>query len=246
MPGVDSIDGLRRAVADFDTSGFELPVDEAALARARRSLAETGLLLLGEIHGVRENPLVIRWLMETLGIHSLALEWHHELTMELYAYLRHSTTLESPHWWMGDGRVTAGHLAVLRQLSPITLTLFDGIDISGDWSARDAIMARRLLDMVVAPTLVVAGNARTGTVPNPLGVPMGAFLARERPGLESIRIAYGRGSFYNVERRTIDTPIAGAGLRMEGRELVVGLPEFSEATVPQLSFEALRERLARS
>ncbi|MFD2348486.1 hypothetical protein ACFSTC_02455 [Nonomuraea ferruginea] len=147
MPGVDTIDGLTRAVADFDTSGFELPMEEAALARARRSLMETGLLLLGEMPGVRENPLVILRLMDALGLGSLALDWHGGLTMELYTYLRHGTPLESAHWWVGDGRVTAGHLAVLRRLSPITLTLFDGADRPD----RDSAMARRVLDTVAAP-----------------------------------------------------------------------------------------------
>ncbi|MFG1948844.1 hypothetical protein [Nonomuraea sp. NPDC048826] len=245
MPGVDTIDGLTRAVADFDTSGFELPMEEAALSRARRSLVETGLLLLGEVHGVRENPLIIRRLVDALGLRSLALEWHGGLTMELYTYLRHGTPLEHPHWWLGDGRVTAGHLAVLRQLSPITITLFEGTEITADWSAREAAMARRVLDMVAAPTLVVAGNAHTGTAPNALGMPMGAFLARGRPGLESIRIDYGRGDFYAMERRSVDEPAAARGLQVVGRELVVGLPEFTEATVPQLPLDALRARLTR-
>src|SRR5207237_5234613 len=39
-----------------------------------RSVSEC-LLLLGEVHGVRENPLLIRALMQTLALTSLALEW---------------------------------------------------------------------------------------------------------------------------------------------------------------------------
>ncbi|MEV4105045.1 hypothetical protein AB0J42_32795 [Nonomuraea sp. NPDC049649] len=244
MPGVDTIDGLTRAVADFDTSGFELPMEEAALERARRSLLETGLLLLGEIPGVRENPLVILRLMRELELGSLALEWHADLTLELYTYLRHGTPLESPQWWAGDGRVTAGHLAVLRQLAPITVTLFDG-DSPGDWSAGESAMARRVLDTVAAPTLVVAGSEHTGLTPNRLGVPMGACLARVRPGLESIRVHYGRGALYRMGRRSIDAPAAASGLRISDGELIVGLPEFTEATVPRRPLEARVERLTR-
>jgi len=42
--------------------------------RGRRSLDSAGLLLLGEIHGVPENPLLIRALMQAFGLTSLALE----------------------------------------------------------------------------------------------------------------------------------------------------------------------------
>jgi hypothetical protein len=36
-----------------------LVIEPSALAAARRPLEEPGFLLLGEVHGVRENPLVI-------------------------------------------------------------------------------------------------------------------------------------------------------------------------------------------
>ena len=56
-------------VADLD-----LVTEPAALAAAQRSLDDSGLLLLGEVHGVRENPLLIRALMQAFGLTSLALE----------------------------------------------------------------------------------------------------------------------------------------------------------------------------
>ncbi|MGN6794436.1 MAG: hypothetical protein ACTHJW_18780 [Streptosporangiaceae bacterium] len=57
MPTVASLDGLQKAIADFAVTDVGLVVEPAALAAARRSLDESGLLLLGEVHGVRENPL---------------------------------------------------------------------------------------------------------------------------------------------------------------------------------------------
>jgi hypothetical protein len=45
-----------------------LVIEPSALAAARRSLEESGFLLLGEVHGVRENPLVIRALMRAFGL----------------------------------------------------------------------------------------------------------------------------------------------------------------------------------
>ena len=238
------MDGLLRAVAEFDTDGYELPVTAAALERARRSIGESGLLLLGEVHGVRENPLVILGLMRALGLTSLALEWPEDLKPQLDTYLAQGTGLDLPLWWLGDGRVTAGHLAVLRAMPGVRVTLFDGGMFTGDWSQRDATMAQRVLEAHVEPALVVAGNAHTPTSPTDLGLPMGAFLASARPAVESVRIDYGTGSFYNIEPRHVRGYCAGAGLRVaEDGELVVGLPEFGEATVPHLPVELLRERL---
>ena len=95
-----------------------------------------------------------------------------------------SGTLDGRWWlWGGDGRITAGHLAVLAERAAagsLELILFDGV-VGADWSwsRRDEAMARRVL--AASPpggrTLVVAGNARTPASPTELGVPMGARLA---------------------------------------------------------------------
>jgi hypothetical protein len=79
VPRVSTVEELERAAADFAVRDLALEVEPSALAAARRSVAESGLLLLGEIHGVRENPLVIRSIMRALGLRGLALEWHEDL-----------------------------------------------------------------------------------------------------------------------------------------------------------------------
>ena len=56
MPCVTSGEALHRAAADFAVTDLSLVIEPAAQAAVRRSLAESGLLLLGEVHGVRENP----------------------------------------------------------------------------------------------------------------------------------------------------------------------------------------------
>ena len=65
------------------------------------------------------------------------------------------------------------------------------------WSQRDEAMAARLLARTAAGTrtLVVAGNAHTPTRHSRLGVPLGACLARQRPGVRQIRISYMSGRF---------------------------------------------------
>ena len=102
-------------------------------------------------------------------------------------------------------------------------------------------MARRLLAAVPAGgagTLVVAGNAHTPTAVTEQGVPLGAHLARERPGVREIRIRYGSGAFWNLGPRRFGPPPPGADavparLAEEDGELVLDLPVAREATVPQ-------------
>jgi hypothetical protein len=120
---------LHRAAADFAVADLSLVIEPPARAAARRSLEESGLLLLGEVHGVRENPLVIRALMQAFGLTGLALEWPEDLAPAARAFLAGEPLADHPLLWFGDGRITAGHLAVLRERAaagPLSLTLFDG------------------------------------------------------------------------------------------------------------------------
>jgi hypothetical protein len=242
VPSVASLDALHRAVAEFVVIDLDLVIEPRALAVARQSLDSSGLLLLGEVHGVRENPLVIRTLMKAFGLISLALEWPEDLTPVIRAFLASGTLADHPWLWGGDGRITAGHLAVLADRAaagPLDLTLFDGV-IGADWSwsQRDEAMARRILatSPPSARTLVVAGNAHTPISPTELGVPMGARLAGQRPGAREVQISYGGGSFYNCEPRQFARRAGPQGtirLHQHEGELVLDLPTATEAVVPQ-------------
>jgi erythromycin esterase-like protein len=241
VPCVASLDALHRAVAEFAVTDPGLVIDPRARAAARRSLDSAGLLLLGEIHGVLENPLLIRALMQEFGLTSLALEWPEDLAPMIRAFLAGQKL--ASHWfvWGGDGRITAGHLAVLAERAaagPLELILFDGVIGEGwSWSQRDEAMARRLL-AASGPgtrTLAVAGNAHTPTSPIELGVPMGARLAGQRPGIREIRISYGGGGFYNGGPRQFARradPQDKIRLYQHDDDLVLDLPLATEAVVP--------------
>ena len=121
------------------------------------------------------------------------------------------------------GQITAGHLAVLRERAaagPLSLTLSHGtMSTDWNWSQRGEAMAGRILAAPLAATgtLVVAGHAHTRTARTRLGVPLGARLAGQRPGLREIRISYGGGHFYNIQpRRFRRRP----GLRRRARSAV--------------------------
>ena len=96
-------------MADFPAGetgggGFEVAAEPAARAVAERSLAESGFLLLGEVHGVLENPLIIRALLRMFGLTSLALEWEAGLAPVISAFLAGDALATIP----ASGSATAG------------------------------------------------------------------------------------------------------------------------------------------
>jgi hypothetical protein len=240
MPAIASLEALDRAITGFEATDLNVAMEPAALAAAQRSLKESGLLLLGEVHGVRENPLLMRALMDALSVTGLALEWPSELAPVVSGFLGGGPLPDSPLLWGGDGRITVGHLAVLREQVRAgrltSLTLFDGWRDVG-WSLREASMAERVLmaEMPEGGTLVVAGNAHTPLQATSLGLPLGARLAGERPGIREVRIRYGNGGYYNLEPRSFGSRFS---LRRQPRltvghgELVFDLPTPTEALVP--------------
>jgi hypothetical protein len=243
MPTVTSLEALQHAATGFEVNDLELVVEPSARIAGQRSLDESGLLLLGEVHGVRENPLVIRALMQVFGLDALGLEWPDELAPVVRAYAAGGALADHPALWLGDGRITAGHLAVLREratVQPLDLILFDvRTGVGWSWSQGDEAMAVRILARAAAGagTLVVAGNAHTPTSPTSLGVPLGACLARRRrPGVLGNRIRYGGRQFYNLASRQFrhpDIPGHSGPIRLQllhGR-LFFDLPEASEAIV---------------
>jgi len=248
MPTVATLEALDRAVTNFEVADITLDIEPPAREAAQRSLNDSGLLLLGEVHGVSQNPLVIRALMQAFGLSALALEWPAELTPLIDAYRQGAALDDHPALWLGDGRITAGHLAVLRdraQAGPFGLILFDqAVRSTSTWSERDEAMAGPILaGGKQGGMLVVAGNAHTLTHPTDLGVPLGACLAARHPGVQDIRIRYGAGHFYNLEpRRFPPDPRVRRGparLRLNRGNLLLDLPGPSEAIVPRRPLPAV-------
>ena len=180
--------------------------------------------------------------------------------------------LSDPRWgsalagevWVGDGRLTAGHLAALRRWadSGLLITLMDGTRVvyprrgesaeeleRRSWTERDAAMAGRVLAApdAVGGRLVVAGNLHTKLKPLAVGVPMGAQLARQRPGLRSIDFVYGPGRFYNLGPRPLEDPLPGQHVEaprliQQQSALLLVVPSPREATVPHRELPGLQRR----
>jgi hypothetical protein len=237
MPAVDTIEALIAAVHAFGAQPLgALQMDPDAEAAVRESLQRSGLVLLGEIHGVAQTPVLLGEMIARFGLGGIALEWHHDLRPWLDRWVAHGV-LSDPRGgsalagevWGGDGRLTAGHLVALRRWadSGLLITLMDGTTVTcprrgesaeqlerRSWTERDVAMAGRVLAApdAVGGRLVVAGNLHTKLEPLPVGVPMGVHLARQRPGLCSIDFVYGPGRFYNLGPRPLGDRLPGAHL----------------------------------
>ncbi|HTF47065.1 MAG TPA: hypothetical protein VK735_06410 [Pseudonocardia sp.] len=239
---------------------LDLAVATDALEAVRDSLDATGLVLLGEIHGILQTAGLVAELVDLLDISLLALEWPAELTGVVATWVTDGELPDHPYLWLGDGRITAGHLHLLKQLGsrtpPVSSLLFDATDpgsmdpttMSTEqmWTARDHAMAENLASALAGSgqrCLAVAGNAHTHLTEGRYGRPMGAWLADDLPELRSITVRYGPGRIYNGGSHTINSErpdMAMARLHLDQQDLLLDLPAPAEATVPHRQIPADR------
>lgn len=171
------------------------------LAVARTSLAQTGLFVLGESHGVAETASAILTLVRALGIRSLALEWSFDEVGDLTRSAVENGRFDLDELWAipaggdlfaGDGRFTAGHVRVLEHLVQtgvlVDVVPIDRLDQDPPLAVdREEDMAERLLAHLRAdaPMLAVVGFFHAAREPFEGAEPMFAHLERALPGLAS-------------------------------------------------------------
>lgn len=202
-----------QAIEEYTVGEIETDFDEQAVARLQESLDQTKLFLLGEMHGVAENPNIIYTLFKKFGFKRLALEWDGQELQDLvdkFLATGHLDPEAIKDKDSGDGRITAGHFALLRRLKEEGLLediiLFDANKEAwnhGD-DYRDQVMADNVLaDGVDENTLVIAGNLHSKVDPinstgeEELHHPMGEHIKGKFPKLSSGAIDYRSGKFYN-------------------------------------------------
>ncbi len=117
MPVISTFTAFRDAVRAGRSEVVDLGCEPDAERMARQTLRESGMLLLGECHGVAENAAIIGALVARLEVDTLALEWPVELGAVVDRFLTHGELADHPLWWLGDGRVTAEHLIALSALA---------------------------------------------------------------------------------------------------------------------------------
>ena len=199
---------FRTAVGEYRFDSFAL--DRDLLAAARATMAEAGLLVVGEPHGMYETPAVVYSLAVALGTRAVALEWSHEemddpvqefVRSGAFDFERLWSLPPSAEFFCGDGRITTGHFALLQRLRAegrleqvIAFDRLDPVPHPEDWRIRDREMAERLLAewQGAAPLVVVTGAFHAAMQPHlePEGETMAALLARERKGLVPAMLQY--------------------------------------------------------
>ena len=221
----------------------DVQLDGAAVEAAERSLADAGLLLVGEPHGVHETSAVLYALIAALGIRAVGFEWSHD---ELDGLVRRSLATGSfdfhDYWalpassefFAGDGRITAGHFALLERLRSEDLLdqliLYDRLDPdpAPEWHVRDREMAERLLATWDDrhPLVVLTGAFHAQTTPLVDGAPMGWHLANARSGVEAAMLDYAEGECWS---RGTTHDVSGP---MPPAPIILGLPLATAAVVP--------------
>jgi hypothetical protein len=238
---VSSPEEFGEAVRRYRFDGVEL--NHAAVDAASRTLARAGLLLVGEPHGVDETPAALYALTAALGIRAVAFEWSHDELDGLVRRSLASGSLDFADYWAlpqsseffaGDGRITAGHFALLERLRAEDrldqVILYDRLDPdpTPEWHVRDREMAERLLATSDNrhPLLVLTGAFHAQTTPLVDGEPMGWHLANTRPGLEPAMLDYAEGHCWS--RGTIHD-VSGP---MPSAPITLALPRATPAVVP--------------
>jgi len=203
--------GRRTFIEGISTVSIEeIPTefDELAVERLNDSLERNNLFIVGEMHGVKENVNVIYTLFKKFGFRQLALEWEPELKDVAEKFLSGGELNFNAIKNSSDGRVTAGHFALMRKLKSegmlAGLVCFDGGSDGEGWNARDAAMAKNILNSLSeVPTLVVAGNFHTKTEVFHLNDesieqhPMGENIKKEIPDVAIGKIEYLTGQYHN-------------------------------------------------
>ncbi len=234
---------------------IETEFDEAAQRSLATKLEDTMIFVLGEMHGVKENADIIYTLFKKFGFRNLALEWEPSLHKKVEEFLATGIVDFDSIKHSPDGRITAGHFALLKKLKDEglldTFICFDQGSGLDDWDERDANMAKNILaSLSSTPTLVVSGNLHTEMKPITFqeeeGVeeehhPMGEIIKGQIPSVPSGRIKYLAGEFHNYgtkefEKKSADANQSAAKFyRSEDGLYIFELPRAHPAVVPNPS-----------
>jgi hypothetical protein len=163
------------AVVAFEPVELDLELPE---------LGRPDLLVVGEPHGAEQTPNVLLTLMRQLGLRGLALEWPEDELAPIGADpARLGELPPEAEALSGDGRVTAGLFALIRELRPEPLLLLDLRGEHGD--DRSSWLLERLLALhdQAVPTLALVGGIH-------------AFRMHEE-GLDSVLLDYQGGAVFH-------------------------------------------------
>jgi len=214
---------------------------DESLARAATSVAEAGLVVVGEPHGVRETPSVLYALASALRTRAVAFEWSHEEMDQPVRDFLHSGSFDfewlwalppSAEFFCGDGRIAAGHFALLRRLREEgrldQVIVYDRLDPEPpeDWQVREKDMADRLLSEWDRAVPLVALTGAFHAQMHLGSESMTARLCSVRPRLLPAMLDYAKGYCWSRgELHDVSGAMPEAPIRLE-------VPQATPAVVP--------------
>ena len=240
------------AIKNIEISEIDTEFDEKSVQSLASELNDAKLLLLGETHGVKENVNIIYTLFKKFGFKKMALEWSRKMREQVDRFLQTGELGFEVIQDSSDGRITAGHFALIKKLKDDGLleafVCFDEESPSDEWDARDANMAKNILVNVSDGTmLVIAGNLHTEVTPITFDDekgehhPMGENVKKQIPTVPSGEIKYITGQFHNFGTREFRPRTDGVELpkakfyKSDDGLYYFELPEAHPAVVPNPS-----------
>ncbi len=176
-------------------------------------------LLLGEIHGVQENVLLVKEIVNLISerypIEFVGFEYYNELE-SLFNKLPITKDKLLSHLLIAsmrrDGRFSDTHLDVIERLvgEKIPIVCFDPPTLSNDWNQRDKGMAeivmenKKKLGKPNGKAILICGNMHAKTEEFDFNdyhhVPFGSYLKNQL----NVRLNYLSGEFFNFGYKQFD------------------------------------------
>jgi hypothetical protein len=206
------------AIKSAEIREIDVDFEDRDVNSLNEELGSAKLFLLGETHGVKENPDVIYTLFRKFGFKTLALEWDKELQSQVEIFLESGELDFEAIKGSPDGRITAGHFAMLKKLKDEGLlgsvVCFDEEPPSGEWNERDVYMAKNIIaNLSDSATLVVAGNLHTELASMTFDDeeeehhPMGENIKKQIPTVPTGKIKYLTGQFHNYGTKEFSSEV---------------------------------------
>lgn len=209
-------DAFIDAIKAYEVISIPLGFPPSGEESVKSTIEASGLFVVGETHGQQATPNALYTLTKQFGFTQLALEW--DTTMQPLidedldsGNLRSDIPIDTR-----DGRVTAGHFAVLMQLKKegcIDRCHCIRPPMIAEPNDNDAGMAKNLTPHIdiQKPLLVVAGNQHTRNTPflieepffgaGSVMIPLGALLKQNVP-----HVGFGELQYSSDLIPSLDTP----------------------------------------
>lgn len=217
-------------------------IDSPTLAHAAATLEVSGLLLVGEIHGVSQTSGAVYALSSGLDSLAIGLEWSHEEMSDPMKNFMDQGSFDLDELWKfsvsseffcGDGRITSGHFALLKRLYEEDrlkqIILFDRLDANPpvESQIREGEMATRLLKVWNRnlPLIVLTGvfHVRMGATDF---MTMADHLNSELGGVEPAILRYEHGYAWSRGQ------LHDVSMELPAAPIVINLREATPASVP--------------